>query len=114
MGVKDSEQIPPEEIKAYVDLLKREDEGKAFLKIMRNFSDSKEFRQLCYKAVQNVPYPVQAVWGAYDPALTLERYGSEIKKVAGLREISELPSRHFLQEESWLSIADKIDAIAKA
>lgn len=46
------------EINAYVDLLKREDSGKAFLKIMRNFDKSPEFRELCYSAVQQVPYPV--------------------------------------------------------
>ena len=114
MGVNSNEGIPSEEINAYVDRLKREDDGKAFLKIMRNFSDSEEFRKLCYKAVQNVDYPVQAIWGADDPALTLDRYGSEIKEVGRLKEITELPSRHFLQEEVWLSIADKIDAIAKA
>lgn len=114
MGVVNDNEIQKEEIKAYVDLLKREDNGKAFLKIMRNFSDTEEFRDRCYSAVQNVPYPVQAVWGADDPALTLERYGKEIKEIAGLDKITELPSRHFLQEEVWMGIADKIDAIAKA
>lgn len=114
MGVVNDDEIPSEEIKAYVDLLKREDNGKAFLKIMRNFEDSEEFRDCCYSAVQNVNYPVQAVWGAKDPALTLERYGKEIKQIAKLTQVTELPSRHFLQEEVWLSIADKIDEMAKA
>lgn len=114
MGIVEDDAVPAEEVKAYVDLLKREDDGKAFLKIMRNFSDSEEFRKRCYAAVQNVPYPVQAVWGAKDPALNLERYGTEIKEVAGLNHITELPARHFLQEEVWLAVADKIDAVAKA
>lgn len=114
LGIVDDSAIPAEEVKAYVDLLKREDNGTAFLKIMRNFSDSEEFRERCYAAVQHVPYPVQAVWGAQDPALKLERYGTEIKKVAGLDHITELQSRHFLQEEVWMAIADKVDAIAKA
>ena len=114
IGVVEDEKIPPEEIKAYVDLLKREDDGKAFLKIMRNFTNTSEFRDRCYSAVQNVPYPVQALWGSEDPALRLDRYGKEIKEVAGLIQVSELPSKHLLQEESWLSIADKIDELAKA
>jgi pimeloyl-ACP methyl ester carboxylesterase len=114
MGVVNDEEIPSEEIKAYVDLLKREDHGKAFLKIMRNFEDSEEFRDRCYSAVQNVKYPVQAVWGAKDPALILDRYGKEILEIANLEHITELPSKHFLQEEVWLSIADKIDEMAKA
>lgn len=114
MGIVDDQKVPNEEVNAYVDLLKKEDDGKAFLKIMRNFSDSENFRDLCYQAVQDVSYPVQAVWGAEDPALSIDRYGAEIKKIAGLGHITELPSKHFLQEESWLSIADKIDEMAKS
>ncbi len=114
MGVEKSSKVPTAEINAYVDLLKREDGGKAFLKIMRNFDHSPAFRDLCYKAVQNVDYPVQAVWGAKDPALTVDTYGREIKTVAGLKEIHELPAKHFLQEEAWLSIADKIVEQAKS
>lgn len=114
MGVEKSSAVPTSEINAYVDLLKREDGGKAFLKIMRNFDHSTEFRNLCYKAVQNVPYPIQAIWGSKDPALTIDTYGEEIKKVAGLKEIHSLPSKHFLQEEVWLAIADKIVDQAKS
>lgn len=108
MGVNDSGNIPSEEIKAYVDLLKREDDGKAFLKIMRNFPNSEEFRETCYRAVNDVDYPVQAIWGKDDPALTVERYGNEIKEEAGLDKISLLPSRHFLQEEMFDEIAELI------
>ena len=108
MGVEKISNIPNAEINAYVDLLKRKDNGKAFLKIMRNFDYSPEFKELCYKAVQNVPYPIQAVWGANDPALTIDTFGKEIQQVAGLKEIHALQSKHFLQEEVWLAIADKI------
>ena len=114
IGVESASGIPAEEMNAYVDLLKREDDGKAFLKIMRNFERSEAFRELCYKAVRDVPYPVQAIWGEKDPAVTLERYGKEIKRVAGLREIHKLSAKHLLQEEVWLSIADKIVAIAQS
>lgn len=111
MGVVDSSGIPKEEIQSYVDILKREDGGKAYLKLMRNFDHSPEFRDLCYRAVQDVPYPVQAIWGADDPFLTLERYGREIKEVAGLSEIHQLKSRHFLQEEKPVEIATYMEKI---
>lgn len=111
MGVNDSSGIPKEEIYAYIDLLKRDDGGKAYLKLMRNFDDSPEFRDLCYQAVQNVPYPVQAIWGADDPFLTLDRYGQEIRGIAGLKEIHQFNSRHFLQEEKPLEISAKIEEI---
>ncbi|HET8855449.1 MAG TPA: alpha/beta fold hydrolase [Salinimicrobium sp.] len=105
--------VPRAEINAYVDLLKREDNGAAFLKIMRNFDSSPEFRDLCYAAVHDVPYPVQAIWGGKDITLTYDRYAREIMDVASLEKISVLPSRHFLQEEVWLGIADYIDEIIK-
>ncbi|MGB7842819.1 MAG: alpha/beta hydrolase, partial [Salinimicrobium sp.] len=114
MGVEKSSKVPLEEINAYVDLLKKKDGGKAFLRLMRNFDHTTEFRDLCYKAVQNVKYPVQAIWGAKDAALTVETYGEEIKRVAGLKEIHTLPAKHFLQEEAWLSIADIIVEQAKS
>lgn len=111
-AVSDASKIPEEEIYAYVDLLKREDGGAAFLKVMRNFADSEDFRALCYQAVQGVPYPVQAIWGAEDPGLRYERYGTEIKEVAGLQEVYQLPAKHLLQEEQWEAIAEKIVEIA--
>lgn len=114
MGVLKANGIPLEEINAYVDLLKRVDDGKAFLKIMRNFDNTPDFRDLCYRAVQNVKYPVQAIWGEKDPALTLDSFGKEIKTVTGLKEIDKLPSRHLLQEEAWLAIADKVVDQAKS
>lgn len=113
IGVVNAENIPEAEIKAYVDLLKREDKGEAFLRIMRSFENSEEFRDLCYLAVQNTSYPLQAIWGDKDPALTWDRYGEEIKGTADLKEITRLPSRHFLQEEVWNEIADKIEELVK-
>lgn len=108
LGVSNMNDIPKEEIDAYVDLLKREDDGKAFLKIMRNFENSVAFRELCHKAVQDVSYPVQAIWGAEDPALEYERYGKEIKEVANLPEVFKLPTKHFLQEDQWEKIVERI------
>ncbi|MCM4160266.1 alpha/beta hydrolase [Antarcticibacterium flavum] len=112
LGVNNDDGIREEEIKAYVDLLKREDDGKAFLKIMRNFEDSEEFRRLCIKAVKDTPYPVQVIWGEDDPALSLKEYGEEIKKYADLKFFKTLPSKHFLQEEVWKELAAEIAAFA--
>lgn len=114
MGVNESSKIPEEEIKAYVDLLKREDNGKAFLKIMRNFDDTEEFRELCLKAINNPPYPVQAIWGEDDKALSIKEYGEEIKKFAHLESIIKLPSKHFLQEEVWEELAKAISVFARS
>ncbi len=113
MGVNNADDLPKEEVYAYVDLLKREDGGKAFLKIMRNFQKSDDFKKLCYQAVENVSYPIQAIWGADDPALDYEHFGNEIKRAANLTTVHKLASRHFLQEEKWEEIADLVVKQAK-
>ncbi|THH40490.1 alpha/beta fold hydrolase [Neolewinella litorea] len=108
LGVADADQIPKEESNAYVDLLKRDDGGTAFLKIMRSFDSSEAFRDRCYRAVHNASYPIQAVWGSGDPALTFDRYGQEIKRVAGLSTVHKLPGKHFLQEDQATALAAQI------
>ncbi|MDX5482202.1 MAG: alpha/beta hydrolase [Hymenobacteraceae bacterium] len=113
MGVYNADAIPKAEAYAYVDLLKRNDGGDAFLKIMRHFDKSEAFKRLCYQAVEHVPYPIQAIWGAKDPALTYERYGEEIKMAANLREVHKLEARHFLQEEKPEEIAELVVELAR-
>lgn len=107
LGVSNSDGITKEEINVYVDLLKLEDNGGAFLEIMSNFENSIAFRELCHRAVQNVSYPVQAIWGVDDPGLTYERYGEEIKAVANL-EVHKLPGKHYLQEDQWEKVVKYI------
>lgn len=109
IGVERNDTVSKDEINVYVNLLKRKDQGRAFLKIMRSFDYSEKFRDRCYKAVQDTPYPIQAIWGENDPALTFQRYGLEVKELARLPKITKLPARHLLQEEVWFSIAKKID-----
>lgn len=114
LGVNHADALPKEEVYAYVDLLKRDDGGKAFLKIMRSFQKSEEFKQLCYQAVQDVPYPIQAIWGANDPALDYEHFGNEIKQAANLSTVHKLDSKHFLQEEKPEEIANLVVQLAKS
>lgn len=113
IGVLNPDSVSTAEKIAYVSLLKREDGGKAFLKIMRSFQDTTEFRALCIKAVQNAPYPIQIIWGEKDPALDYARYAIEIKKVSGIDSVVRLPARHLLQEEVWEEISEEIDSIIK-
>jgi pimeloyl-ACP methyl ester carboxylesterase len=113
MGVNEAGDLPKEEVHAYVDLLKRDDDGKAFLKIMRNFQKSEEFKRLCYQAVENVPYPIQAIWGKDDPALDYDHFGNEIKVAANLKTVHKIDSKHFLQEEKPEEIATLVASLAK-
>lgn len=111
LAVADFAQVRPDELDAYVDLLKREDRGAAFLKIMRGFERTVEKRRLYYSVVRGVPYPVQVVWGERDPTLKISREGEEVRRAVGADAIHRLPGKHFLQEDQAPAIADRVAAL---
>ena len=112
-GLKDRSAMAAEEIDAYVDLLKREDGGRAFLRIMRGFERTPEKARLYAGVLHDVPYPVQIVWGADDPALTLARHGEEARRAAGLDQIHTVPAKHLLQEDQAPAIAERVRALTR-
>lgn len=106
-GVKDHTAASTEELAAYADLLKREDGGRAFLRIMRSFNTDSDTEAVCLRALRAAPRK-QVIWAADDPALTLKRYGAIVQRAAGLERIDTLPGRHFFQEDQWLALSDRI------
>lgn len=107
-GVSNMEVISHEEMAAYIHLLKREDGGKAFLKIMRNFEKSAEFTQTCYQAFQNPEYPVQLIWGNEDPLLPYDETGKDFEKARPGLPVTKVEAKHFLQEDQYEIIASKV------
>lgn len=111
-GIQRRSAVPNDELYAYVDLLKREDGGRAFLRIMDGFQRTPEKEALYRGVVREVPYPVQALWGANDPALTLAGEGESVRVAAGLDEVHTVPGKHFLQEDFAPEIADRVAVLA--
>jgi haloalkane dehalogenase len=58
--------------------------------------------------VRDVPYPVQAIWAAGDPAMTLAEYGRKARAAAGLPHLHTVPGKHFPQEDQAPAIARQI------
>jgi len=112
-GVADRSAVPNAELDAYVDLLKREDGGRAFLKIMRGFERTAVKRDLYRAVLGSKRYPVQVVWGARDPALKVGTYGEAARRAAGVDTIHRLPGKHFLQEDQAPAIADLVAGITQ-
>ena len=104
-AIGDASATSDEELDAYVELLKREDGGRAFLKIMRGFERTREKRDLYVGTLRDVPYPVQVAWGEDDPALKLSVHGEEARRAAGVETVHTLPAKHFLQEDQAPAIA---------
>ena len=113
IGIGNPDKVHPDDIDAYVDLLKREDGGRAFLKIMKGFERTKQKRDLYVSTVRQVPYPVQIVWGADDPALKIGVEGEQCKAAAELADMYTLAAKHFLQEDQAPAIAERIAKLAR-
>ncbi len=112
-GVADASAMSAAEMDAYVELLKREDGGAAFLKIMKGFELTAEKRDLYRSTLRDVPYPVQVVWGEDDPALKVDDFGEIARIAAGLDTVHRLPGKHFFQEEQPDAIAEHVVSLAR-
>ena len=112
-GIGDHNSISKAELGAYLELLRGEDGGKALLKIMRSTEPTPEKQALYRSTLSNVPYPVQVVWAADDPALKLRSYGERARKAAGLSTIETVPAKHFPQEDQAPAIADYVAALSR-
>jgi len=113
-GVKDRTATPRPEAYAYYELLKREDGGRAFLRIMRGFELTEEKQRLLWDglAPERRAFPAQVVWGTGDPALG-EKRRLAVQRALGIDDPILLPAKHFLQEDQAPAIAGAIAAIAK-
>lgn len=112
-GIQDITAVPRAEIDAYVDLLRTGDGGRAFLKIMRGFERTPDKRALYTRTLRDAPYPVQIIWGAHDPTLTLAVHGEAARRAAGLQQIHTVPAKHFLQEDQAPAVAQHIARLAQ-
>jgi haloalkane dehalogenase len=112
IGILDQGAVSDAELDAHLELLRREDGGRAFLRIMRGFERTREKRDR-YVGALHGPYPVQVVWGRDDPALRLDEHGRRAQRAAGAEEIHVLPARHFLQEDQAPAVAERIAALAR-
>jgi haloalkane dehalogenase len=113
-GVKDRAAVPRPEVYAYYDLLKRDDGGRAFLRVMRGFELTEAKQRMLWEglAPESRPFAAQIVWGADDPALG-EGRRLAAQRVLGVEDPILLPAKHFLQEDQAPAVAGAIAALAK-
>jgi pimeloyl-ACP methyl ester carboxylesterase len=110
-GIVNRRATPPGELDAYVELLKRVDGGRAFLKVMRGFERTAEKQRLYERVVRDVPYPVQVLWSSRDPALRLAVQGAQAQRATGVTEIQTVPGKHFPQEDHAGELARCVAAL---
>lgn len=112
-GIGDSAQVSNAEIDAYLTLMKGNDGGRSFLRVMRSTERTPEKQARYRSVVRNVPYPVQVLWAADDPALKLASYGEQARAATGLHDIYTVPGKHFFQEDQAAAIAVCVAAVVK-
>jgi len=107
-------EVPAAELRAYVDLLKREDGGAAFLRIMRGFERTEAFERRILAALAGRAFPAQVLWGEDDPALPADRYGEHARQALGVDAVTRLPGKHFVPEDAPAAIAEHVGRLAAA
>lgn len=113
-GIQDMTAVRAVELDAYVDLLKREDGGRAFLAIMRGFEPTAEKQKLYRSVLADDRYPVGVLWGSEDPALKAATHGENARRAAGLDRLDTVVAKHFLQEDQAAAVAAHIARTAGA
>jgi haloalkane dehalogenase len=103
-GLGDRSAMTKAEIYAYLALLKRADNGRAFLKIMRGFELTEAKRDLLWRGLGERSYPARIVWGERDSALGPEQLRIA-QQVLGVDDPVLVPAKHFLQEDQAPEIA---------
>ena len=106
VGLAPGTAVSDAEIDVHHSLLRRDDGGRAFLRIMRSFETTAE-KSALYGDVLSHPRPKQLLWGRLDPALKLRTAGRAAAARMGV-EIQELPGRHFVQEDCAAEIAGRV------
>jgi haloalkane dehalogenase len=110
-GVGDRAAVSRAEAGAYHHLLKREDGGAAFLKIMRGFELTAAKQDLLWSGLDARDYPTTVLWGKDDPALGMKhcRIACDVLDIGDPKLVE---ARHFLQEDQPAAIADAVAALA--
>jgi pimeloyl-ACP methyl ester carboxylesterase len=115
VGILDRSAVPVADIDAYRALAMGVDDGAAYLEIMRRLRSPDGPRD--YSGAvdsRHTPYPVQVVWGAADPILSLRRFGLKALRATGSSQLSALPARHFLHEDQAPAVARLVADFARA
>lgn len=106
-GVARRGAITRAEIDVHRHLVRREDNGRAFLRIMRGFDLSDARTRALADGFAARPFPVRIVWGVEDPALGTEQLAIA-KRVLRVEDETRLPAKHFLQEDFSPAIAEVV------
>jgi pimeloyl-ACP methyl ester carboxylesterase len=111
VGIADRASTTDAELDAWLDLLRREDGGRACVRMAAGLERTHAKSKLYARAVRGLTVPIQVLWGVADPVLKLDVHGQRVIAVTGA-PLTRLPGKHFLQEDCFEAIADAVEGLA--
>ena len=113
VGVFDQSMLSDAEIDAHRLLALGHDDAAGYLRIMSAVTDSRAAGSYADVVdTRRVPYPVQVLWGASDPILTVKGHGLAMIEATGLPSLGVTPGRHYIQEDNAPLIASMVADVA--
>jgi pimeloyl-ACP methyl ester carboxylesterase len=111
VGIADRSAASEAELDAWLELLRRDDGGRACVRMASRLERTPAKTALYAHALRDLPVPVQILWGVADPVLKVEEAGGALRHVTGA-PLRRLPGKHFLQEDCFEAIGDEIARLA--
>jgi pimeloyl-ACP methyl ester carboxylesterase len=111
VGIADRSSTSDAELDAWLELLRRDDGGRACVRMATGLERTRAKSDLYAGAIRGLTVPVQVLWGVEDPVLTADREGERMRAVTGV-PLVRLPGKHFLQEDCFKAIGDHVARLA--
>jgi haloalkane dehalogenase len=111
VGIADRASTSDAELDAWLELLRRDDGGRACVRMARGLERTRAKTDQYSSALRALPVPIQVLWGVEDPVLKAEEAGEGVRRVTGV-PLRRLPGKHFLQEDCFEAIAERVARLA--
>ena len=113
VGIADASAVSDEELDVHRRLLFDADGGAAYLRIMRALRTSPAGPWDDVVDCRFAPYPIDVMWGARDPILSLRRFGWPMLEASHLPSLKVVQAKHYLQEDRPDEVASLICCTAR-
>jgi haloalkane dehalogenase len=111
VGIADRSSVTSAELDAWLELLRRDDGGRACLRMAVGLERTRAKSDLYREALRSLRAPVQIIWGVADPVLRVDVHGEEARAATGA-PLHRLPGKHFLQEDCFEAIGEHVARLA--
>lgn len=111
VGIADRSSTSEAELDAWLDLLRRDDGGRACCRMATGLERTRAKSDAYSQALRALTAPVQVLWGVEDPVLKIEAEGEGVRRATGV-PLHRLPGKHFLQEDCFEAIGERVSRLA--